>query len=163
NAWYNLGNALAEQQDLPGAIAAYRQATQCDPKHAKAWYSLGNALRAQKDLPAAVEAYQKAIHLDVNDAEAHCNLGLALSALGELAGPRKALQQGHELGNRRPHWPYPSATWVKRSEQLPALEKRLPEVLQGAAARPGEQVSLAGLCLRYKQRYADAARLYAAA
>src|SRR5262249_50707944 len=151
----NLGLALVEQQDLKGAIAAFRRATEIDPKDAKAWYNLGNALHHHKDLPAAVEAFQQATHLDGNLAEAHCNLGLALRDLGRFAPALQALQQGHALGSRRPRWPYPSATWVKRCEQLLALEKRLPEVLQGGAASPGEQLSLANLCLRYKRRYAE--------
>src|SRR5262249_8740406 len=39
------------------------------------------------------------------------------------------------------------------------LGKRLPEVLRGEAATPAEQLSLADLCRRYKQRYLDAVTL----
>src|SRR5262249_48296330 len=50
--------------------------------------------------------------------------------------------------------------WVKRIEQLIALDRRLPGVLGGEDASPAEQLALAQLCQRYKKRYGDAALLY---
>jgi len=81
------------------------------------------------------------------DATAHCNLGLALADLGEFAQALQALQQGHKLGSQRPGWPLPSAAWVKSCEQKFALEKRLPQVLQGQAATPAELLWLSDLCV----------------
>ncbi|OEC35691.1 Tetratricopeptide repeat-containing protein [Pseudomonas cuatrocienegasensis] len=37
---YRLGNSLAQQKQIDAAIAAYREALQRDPKHAKAWHNL---------------------------------------------------------------------------------------------------------------------------
>ena len=37
---YRLGNSLAQQKQIGAAIAAYREALQRDPKHAKAWHNL---------------------------------------------------------------------------------------------------------------------------
>jgi tetratricopeptide (TPR) repeat protein len=159
-AYHNLGVAVREQGRLDDAITAFRKAIELDPKHALAYYSLGNTLRDQKKPAEAVTAFHTAIELAPGFAEAHCNLGHALRDLGQFAQALTALQRGHELGSPRPDWRYPSARWVQECEPLLALDKRLPEVLQGAAATPAERVSLAGLCLRYKQRYADAALLY---
>src|SRR6185436_19285637 len=44
-----------------------------------------------------------------------------------------------------------------------ALDKRLPLVLNGEKTSPMEQLSLADLCYRYKERPADAVLLYTAA
>ena len=45
--------------------------------------------------------------------------------------------RGHELGSKRPGWPYPSAEWVREAERLVALADRLPAVLKGEA-EPGD-------------------------
>src|SRR5262249_10479039 len=57
----NLGTALHDQGDLPGAIAAFEKAIAFKPDFAVAHYNLGNALYHQGDLPGAIAAYRKAI------------------------------------------------------------------------------------------------------
>jgi hypothetical protein len=54
---------------------------------------------------------------------------------------------------------------LKRCEQLIALDSKLAAILKGkqTPADVAEQLALADLCRRYKKRYADAARFYAAA
>jgi tetratricopeptide (TPR) repeat protein len=37
---YQLGNSLARQGDVPGAIDSYREALLRDPQHARAWHNL---------------------------------------------------------------------------------------------------------------------------
>jgi len=92
--------------------------------------------------------------------EAHCNLGHALRDQGDFAAALKALQKGHELGQRQPGWSYPSAAWVKHCQQLVILEQKLPAVLKGGAAEAGELLALADVCQRYKKRYRDSAALF---
>src|SRR5262249_52773793 len=89
--------------------------------------------------------------------------GLVLRDHGDFAAALKALQKGHELGQRQPGWPYPSAAWVKHCQQLVTLEQKLPAVLKGGPAEIGELLALADLCQRYKKRYRDSAALFAKA
>jgi tetratricopeptide (TPR) repeat protein len=162
NAYLNLGNALAARQDLAGAIACFKKALDLDPKIALAHSDLGTALYEQGDVKGAVACYRKAIDLDPNYAMAHCNLGHALREQGHFAQALKALKRGHQLGSQRPSWRYPSAQWVQDCQRLLDLDARL-SAIDKSDAEPqdsAEQLALADLCQRYKQRYVAAARFY---
>jgi serine/threonine-protein kinase len=159
-----LGSALRASGDLPGAIAEYRAAIRLKPEDASVHINLGSALRASGDLPGAIAANRAAIHLQPDSAEAHCNLGQALRQAGDFAGALAELRRGHELGSRRPGWPYPSAEWVRQTERMAALAGRLETVLGGEAgpADDAERLALAQMCYDTR-RYAAAARLWAEA
>ena len=60
----NLGLALTDSKDLPGAIAAFKKAVELNPKFALAHNQLGLVLQASKDLPGAIAAFKKAIEHD---------------------------------------------------------------------------------------------------
>jgi serine/threonine-protein kinase len=157
-----LGSLLYEQGKVKEAAAEFRQALSLDPRDATAHYNLGNTLGAQGKPAEAVAEYRQALRLKEDEAEAHCNLGLLLQNQGQLAEALAHLKRGHELGSRRPGWPYPSAQWVRQCQHLLDLDARLPAILAGTAhpADAAEQVEFAGLCA-LKKRHADAARLYA--
>jgi serine/threonine-protein kinase len=159
-----LGNVLADQGRREEAAAEFRRAIALDPKDAPAHYNLGSVLSQQGKREEAAAAYRQALRLKEDYAEAHCNLGLLLQQQGQLAEALAELKRGHELGARRPGWPHPSAEWVRQCQGLVDLEARLPALLQGEAppASAAECLSVARLCAR-KQRYADAARFFAAA
>jgi tetratricopeptide (TPR) repeat protein/tRNA A-37 threonylcarbamoyl transferase component Bud32 len=161
-AHVQLGSALWEAGNLTGAIARYRKALDLNPKDTITHYNLGNALKAQGDLPGAIACYHKVLKLAPNYAEAHCNLGFALQAQGHFAQALEALKRGHQLGSRRPGWPYPSARWVEDCQRLLDLDARLPALLKGEdhPKDTAEQLALADLC-RLKKRYAVAAHFYA--
>jgi tetratricopeptide (TPR) repeat protein/serine/threonine protein kinase len=95
-AWTGLGNALADQPDLKGAVAAFQKAVAIDPQDAQVWYNLGVVLHAQKDLTGAVDAYRKALKIDPQCAKAWTNLGVVLDAQEDLTAAvdayRKALK-----------------------------------------------------------------------
>jgi tetratricopeptide (TPR) repeat protein len=93
----NLANALYDQADLEGAIAACRQALKLDPKLAPAHNNLGNALYAQGDVRRAIACYHKALELDPKYAHAHNNLGVALKAQGDLAGAITCFKKALDL------------------------------------------------------------------
>jgi len=70
-AYYNLGNALRDQNKLDQAIACYQTAIQIDPFFAPAYYNLGNALYDQNKLDQAIVYYETAIQLNPNKALAY--------------------------------------------------------------------------------------------
>jgi len=163
-AYNNLGNALAAQKKLPEAIAAYQKAIEIDPKHVEAYYNLGILFHERKKLPDAIAAFQHAISIAPAYAEAHCNLGQVLKAQGEFAKAFTALKKGHELGIRRAGWRYPSGAMLKHCEQLLALDKRIPLVLEGKAeASAADLLAMARMSYQYKKRHASAVALYAKA
>jgi serine/threonine-protein kinase len=95
--WKLLGDVLAEQNDLPAAIAAFRQATQISPNYMPAYNNLGAALRAQKDYAGAIAAYQKATELVPDAAMPRYNLGLVLQDRGDRSGALAAFKKTVEL------------------------------------------------------------------
>jgi tetratricopeptide (TPR) repeat protein len=89
----NLGNALREQGDVPGALAAYQKAITLKADYAEAYDNLGVAKRDQGDLAGAIAAHQKAITLKPDHALAHNNLGTALIDQDDLPGAIAAFQK----------------------------------------------------------------------
>jgi WD40 repeat protein/tetratricopeptide (TPR) repeat protein/tRNA A-37 threonylcarbamoyl transferase component Bud32 len=77
-AWYDLGVALHNQQDLGAAIDAYTKSLARDGNDAAVWHKLGLALLARQDRPKAIEAFRKAVVIDPRNAQAWFNLGNAL-------------------------------------------------------------------------------------
>jgi superkiller protein 3 len=163
-AYNNLGTALAEQKELGAAVQAYRRAIHLRPDDAETYYNLGTVLGRQKEPVEAVKAYGKAIDLRPGFPEAHCNLGHALQDQGRFREALCSLWRGHELGSRRPGWPYPSAAWVAHCARLGELAGKLGAVLQGKGkpASPAEALELADLARHAARRlHATAARLAA--
>src|SRR5262249_52741862 len=147
-------------KDPAGAIDACKKALAIDPQDAQAWYNLGIALADQKDLAGAIDAFKKASKINPSYANAHGAMGLVLRDQGNfveaIAATERALNllpKGHSL---RPA----AERLLKQCQQLLALEQRLPDVLKGSATSAAELLALADLCLRYKQRYADAVVLF---
>ncbi len=163
SACIELGSALLDMRKPEEAAAVLRQAVKRGLEDAEIHYHLGMALVAQRKPDEGIAAYRQAIALRPRYPEAHCNLGSIYLKRGQFAQALDFYQKGHDLGSKRPGWRYPSASWVKTCEGLLAQEKRLPDVLAGKDAGAAELLSLAGLCLQYKSRYADAALLYSRA
>jgi Flp pilus assembly protein TadD len=158
----NLSSHLRAQGKLAEAEAHCRAALRQRPNYSTARINLGITLLNQGK-PAGAEAeFRKALRLRPDWPDAHVCLGLALQQQGRFTEALGALKRGHELGSRQPNWPYPSAEWVRKAEQLVALDAKLSEVIQGKAqpADAAERLALARLCQTYKKRYAVAARFY---
>jgi serine/threonine-protein kinase len=119
-------------------------------------------LQRQGKLDEAIAEHREALRIKPDDAEALCNLGGALLMKGRFADAVSCFRRGHELGSRDPHWPHPSAQWLRNAECLAGLNDRLPALLQGQE-RPkdtGERLALAQLCQDHKKLFAAAARCY---
>jgi tetratricopeptide (TPR) repeat protein len=121
-----LGGALVAGGQLDEAMAVILRAIELRHDCAEAHHALGNLFARKGRLEDSVAAYRRAIELWPDYAEAHCDLGLALRHQGEFTLALAALQRGHELGSRRPDWPYPSGQWVKECQRLVDLNGRLP-------------------------------------
>jgi tetratricopeptide (TPR) repeat protein len=96
-ALVNLGVALHDAGDLPGAIAAFENAIALKRDYAAAHNNLGIALHDQGDLPGAIAAYQKAIALKPHVASTYSNLGNTLRDQGDLPGAIAAYQKAIAL------------------------------------------------------------------
>jgi tetratricopeptide (TPR) repeat protein len=158
----NLGWALMEKGRPQEGIDEYREAIRLRQDYPKAHYNLGNALRDCGRTEEALASFRDAIRFDTAYAEAHCNLGLLLLASGRFADAVRAIRRGHELGMRKPAWPYPSARWLLNAEHFADLEARLPTFLHGTAkpADAAESLMLAQLCATSRRLYAAAAGFY---
>jgi tetratricopeptide (TPR) repeat protein len=141
-ARHNLGQALAQLGKPDEAIAEFRAAIRLWPEYTAAHYQLGNTLFGQGKLDQAAAAYHTALKLNPEYAEALCNLGQVLQRQGDYAGAVAMLRKGHELGSKRPVWPYPSARCLAEAERDLAradadlLRKRSGGQETAAAAQP---------------------------
>jgi serine/threonine-protein kinase len=150
----------------PGpALEAFRKAMALKPTNSLALYRCGTDLMNNGRLDEAIQALNQALAVNPNHAEAHCNLGHCLLRTGRFAEGRAALQRGHELGLRRPDWPFPSAEWVRNADHLIRLDGRLTAILEGKAqpASSSERLALALLCLQSKHLYVTSTRYFAEA
>jgi Tfp pilus assembly protein PilF len=162
----NLGSALRASGRWEEAIVEYRQAIALAPKDGAAHYNLANLLLTRGRTEEAVTAYRQAVQLNPDLAEAHCNLGHALLSQGRLDEALIFYKRGHELGTKQADWRYPSREWVRQTERLIQLKKKMPAILHGEAspANPSEAISLAWMCRQPDtKQYAASARLYSEA
>jgi tetratricopeptide (TPR) repeat protein len=160
----NRGSALFAKGQWDKAIRCFTKAIALDPKLAHAHFNLGLARSMKGQWHEALTCYRKATQIDPMYAEAHCNLGFALARQGRFAESLASLRRGHELGKKRPRWPWPSAQWVRQAEAKAALEAKLPAFLRGEYQPRDnqERLTLAGVC-QGKKLHHTAATLYAAA
>jgi tetratricopeptide (TPR) repeat protein len=161
-AYENLGIALHGKGQLDEAMALYQKAIKLKPNLYGAHYHLGRVLWAKGLLAEAIGAYRKSTELNPHFAESHCNLGLTLQQVGRFAEGLKELRRGHELGQKRPGWPYPSERWLRQAEQWVRIDERLSAVLEGKAQPKdtADRVHFAQLCVKSRQRHALAVRFF---
>jgi WD40 repeat protein/tetratricopeptide (TPR) repeat protein/tRNA A-37 threonylcarbamoyl transferase component Bud32 len=153
-----LGLALYDQGKRDQAGAEYRRAIELDPNFDWPHNYLGLVLFDQGKVEEAVSEYRKAIELNPKFALAHSNLAWALRSQGNLeeavAEYRKAVELEPRLAAAHHN--------LRQCEEMLALERKLPAILEGKArpADAAEQVAFALLC-HLKKRYAAAVRFYA--
>jgi eukaryotic-like serine/threonine-protein kinase len=164
NAHNSLANDLSAQGKLDEAIAEYREAIRLRSDDVYAHYNLGNVLRSQGKSAEAMAEYREVIRLQPDLAEAHCNVAVELQGQGRFQEALVEYRRGHELGSRRPDWPYPSAEWVRKAERMTAAESRLPAVLLGTDKPKDAADGIVFADLAYQtKRYGPSVRLYAEA
>ncbi len=102
-AAFNLGNALAGQGDVNGAVWAYRGAIGCaDPQHSpKAATNLGRLLEERGDSTGAIAAYQQVPIQTEHSAEAAFRLGMLLDSQGDTEAAQSAYRRGVDATDSR--------------------------------------------------------------
>jgi Tfp pilus assembly protein PilF len=159
NAHCNLGFVLYKQKRYAEATEAYRKSIALQPNDPDLYFMLGSVLHAQRKSDEAAAAYREVIRLRPEAPRAHCSLGLTVRDQGNFAEALKLLRRGHEFGTKQPGWPYPSAQWVRETEQLVALEAKLLAFLKGEfqPRDAAERLELVKVCVARKFHYAHAA------
>jgi tetratricopeptide (TPR) repeat protein len=89
--------ALKLKDDLPDAIAEWKEAIRLDPKLADAEYSLGVTLWQSGDFPAAAEHLRQAIQIKPDYAEAYYTLGTVLKQMNQLPDAANSLREAIRL------------------------------------------------------------------
>jgi serine/threonine protein kinase/Tfp pilus assembly protein PilF len=157
-----LAGALLERFELDGALHHCKRAVELDETREQAWNNLGAVLLLRDEPAAAVEAYRKALKRDENSVRARTGLGRALLRVGQFTDARKELERslketprthpGHSLASRS----------LQQVETYLRLEPQLATVLAGQPLTgPAEvQLTVAELCLSYRNRPLAAVRLY---
>lgn len=93
----NLGNSLAKQKQLEGAIVFYSMAIKIDPNAAEVVAKLQEVRAKQQELYAEIAAYRHQIAIDPSNSKAYNDLGNILPQLGELAEAIICHQKASEL------------------------------------------------------------------
>ena len=148
--WHDLSQALLNSGQRDAAFECVQRAVELDPRLAVAQYSMGWHLQEQRRWDEAIACYRKAIEIDPDYAEANCNLAICIARVGRFAEALPFMRRGHEAGSKRPHWPHPSAEWLRQTEIKAALEEKLPALLAGEIdpVDNAERLEYAQMCWR---------------
>lgn len=88
-AYYLLGMAYQDQENIPKAIETYQKLLTISPGYKEAYYNQGYLqLVYVNDFEAAVELFTRAIELDPNYTDAYFNRGYSYELMGNLDGAR---------------------------------------------------------------------------
>ncbi len=92
-AHYNLGLALADQEDAAAALASYQRAVSLNPGHGQALNNMGSVFEAEEHQAEAEASYRHAITINPRHTEALNNLGSLLSKDGRIDEARDLFEQ----------------------------------------------------------------------
>jgi protein O-mannosyl-transferase len=166
---HGLGNALAEQGDLGGAIVHFQKAVALDPERPSLKNSLGRALFNANDFKSARDSLNQAVQSDPGYPNAHFNLALVLLAQGH---PVDALEHFHKSILNHPDYHVVknrSAPGVRlhytaglKHESSGEFHKAIQQYRLALALHPGFYPALANLGRLYLNNndYAHAFSLY---
>lgn len=95
--YINLGNSLAKQKQLEGAIVFYSMALQIEPNAAEVVAKLDEVRAKQQELYTQIATYRHQIDLDPSNSKPYNDLGNILPQLGELEEAIICHQKAGEL------------------------------------------------------------------
>jgi tetratricopeptide (TPR) repeat protein len=96
---HQLGTALFQLGDRPGALAEFTRAVRADPISSKAQYSLGVMMEAGGDVTQALEHYAAAVRAEPGYVEARLQRAKLLQQTGRV---RESLSEFEEILDRDP-------------------------------------------------------------
>ncbi len=100
DGWHNLGTALRQSGDSPGALHAYRQALVLNPKRGDTYLNLGNLLVDDNQPENAIESFKRAAELDPRLPQARTSLAGELSGRGNVSEAEQVYRQALVLDPR---------------------------------------------------------------
>ena len=71
SAWFNLGVAYANSENILQAFISFKKASEIDPEDSSIWMNLGQTCEDMDDFLNALKYYKKAISLDEESLEAY--------------------------------------------------------------------------------------------
>jgi protein O-mannosyl-transferase len=95
---YNIGMALSQSGNIPGAIDELQQAVRLNPDYAEAQNDLGISLANSGRVAEAVTCFRAVARLKPDVADAHSNLAEALQAIGLADEAASEFQKARRLG-----------------------------------------------------------------
>jgi tetratricopeptide (TPR) repeat protein len=95
--YINLGNSLAKQKQLEGAIVFYSMALQIEPTAAEVVAKLQEVRAKQQELYAQIATYRRQIEIEPSNSKPYNDLGNILPQLGELEEAIICHQKAAEL------------------------------------------------------------------
>jgi serine/threonine-protein kinase len=158
---FNIGWALDNKGDFPGAVKAYRKAIELRPDYPMAHQNLGITLASMYAWDEGVASIRQAIRLRPKYAQAHFMLGFVRRFQGAYAEARDALQTCQKLvGKTHGLWPQ-AESLRKECEQRLAAVDRLPRLLDGdLQPQDTDEAQLFAEVCFFQEYYLESARLY---
>ncbi|MDP6762306.1 MAG: tetratricopeptide repeat protein [Planctomycetota bacterium] len=96
-SWNALGLVREERGDLAGARAAWRRATEADPRYSRPWSNLGRALLAEGELGEAERLLRRALAEGPRNPVVRVNLGSCLLRAGRAEEALAHYERAREL------------------------------------------------------------------
>jgi Flp pilus assembly protein TadD len=94
---FMLANAFFRQQDWPGAVRHFEQASRLRPAHPDTYLWLGHAHFSSGQIEAAVKAWQTAVRQSPHDALPSLSLAMGLHRNGDATASRRRMRQAMAL------------------------------------------------------------------
>lgn len=102
DAWNNLGNARHDSGDLEGALQAFQQARQIDPKSSLLFLNMGRVLLSLDRHEDACLTFEEAVKLAPQDPQPLLELGRALTSIDHAEAGLRALGTAARLNPADP-------------------------------------------------------------
>jgi tetratricopeptide (TPR) repeat protein len=133
-ALYDKAMKAIEAKQFSAAEPYLRQATEADPKFARAWNALGGVLMQERKFADAENPLRHAVEVDPKFIRAQLNLGIVLNSTGKFAEAiaplREALRLRPDLGVAHQHL----GIALVETDQFPEAEEELKKALASTDA-----------------------------
>jgi serine/threonine-protein kinase len=159
---YNLGVVFLEQNNWPLAEKYFTGTIACDKNYVEAFYNRGFVRYRQQNFKGAEEDLLEAIRLRQKYVNAWGLLSVVRLDAGRFDAAIEAARRAQELNPPNPALQEALLQVLAEAKELQQLSAQLDAIDLGKAEakEPKEQIALAQLCQRFRQRYAAAAQFY---